>query len=74
MGHQHCRVVCRTVKEWEEEIESELKFYEMNSLIHELDQTYEQLKHERDNLNMSYEVHEKLMQEILRDNQLVFPS
>ena len=70
MGHQHCRVVCRTVKDWDEEIESELKFYELNSLIHELDQTYEQLRHERDNLNMSYEVHEKLMQEVLRDNRL----
>ena len=70
MGHQNCRVVCRTVQEWNGEIESELKYYEMDSLIHELHQTYEQLKHERDNLNMSYEVHEKLMKEILRDSSL----
>ena len=70
MGHKNCLVVCRTVKEWNGEMEAELKYYEMNSLIHELDQTYEQLKYERDNLNMSYEVHEKLMKEVLRDNSL----
>lgn len=70
MGHKNCRVICRTLKEWKEEIQPEIKYYEMTSLIHELDQTYEQLKHERDNLNMAYEVHEKLMKEVLRDNRM----
>lgn len=70
MGHSHCRVVCRTVKDWGKEIEAELKFYEIDDLIQELDQTYEQLKKERDNLNRTFDVHEKLMKEILRDTSL----
>ncbi|MCQ6282287.1 XylR N-terminal domain-containing protein [Bacillus sp. EB600] len=70
MGHKYCRVVCRTVKEWNGEVDHELRYYEMESLIHELNQTYEQLKNERDNLNKSFSIHEKLMKEIHRDNSL----
>lgn len=70
MGHDHCHWVCKTEEEWDAEIQKELKYYEVNYIIDELDQTYQQLKFERDNLSKAYHVHQKLMTEILRENEL----
>ena len=70
MGHECCHVVCRTVTEWAGHIDSELKYYQSNSLINELDQTYEKLKLERDNLNKAYHFHELLMKEVLQESGL----
>jgi len=70
MGHDHCHCVCKTMKEWDGQIDRELKYFRSNSLINELDQTYEKLKIERDNLNKAYQVHERLMKEILKENGL----
>lgn len=49
---------------------SEFKFYEANHIIDELDQTYQKLKIERDNLTKAHDVHQKLMKEILRESEL----
>ncbi|MEH7479933.1 XylR N-terminal domain-containing protein [Neobacillus drentensis] len=70
MGYENCRCICRTVKEWNGEVDEELTYYQSNSLINELDQTYEKLKIERDNLNKAYHVHERLMNEVLQENGL----
>jgi purine catabolism regulator len=70
MGHSHCHWVSKTVEEWGKEIDEELKYYEENNIIDELDQTYKKLKLERDNLNKAYHVHQKLMKEVLREHDL----
>jgi PucR family transcriptional regulator, purine catabolism regulatory protein len=70
MGHENCRCICRTIKEWGGAVDEELTYYQSNSLIHELDQTYEKLKIERDNLNKAYHIHERLMNEVLQENGL----
>jgi PucR family transcriptional regulator, purine catabolism regulatory protein len=70
MGHEHCRAVCHTVKEWNGEVDQELKYYKMDNIIDELDQTFEKLKIERDNLSKAYEVHQKLTEEVLKENDL----
>ncbi len=71
MGHTECHWVCKTVDDWGEEIAGELKYYEVNNIIDELDQTYKKLKHERDNLSKAYQVHQKLLKEILQQNHLI---
>ncbi|MBA4601396.1 XylR N-terminal domain-containing protein [Thermoactinomyces mirandus] len=71
MGDSECHWVCKSVEDWGEEIAEELKFYEVNNIIDELDQTYKKLKHERDNLSKAYQVHRKLMKEILQQNHLI---
>lgn len=70
MGDDCCYSVCKTVKKWNGEVDDILKYYEPSSLINELDQTFEKLKVERDNLNKSYQVHTRLMNEVLRENDL----
>lgn len=70
MGDPKCHWICKTVDDWGEEIARELKYYEANNIIDELDQTYKKLKLERDNLSKAYQVHQKLMKEILRQNHL----
>lgn len=70
MGHKHCHAVCRTVEEWNGEIDNELKFYEADNIIGELDQTFEKLKIERDNFSRAYVVHQKLMEEVLKEHDL----
>ncbi|WP_047151919.1 V4R domain-containing protein [Aneurinibacillus tyrosinisolvens] len=70
MGDTHCHWIGKTIEEWQEDISEELKYYEVNNIIDELDQTYKKLKVERDNLNKAYGVHQKLMKEILREHDL----
>ncbi|KAA9016479.1 XylR N-terminal domain-containing protein [Niallia endozanthoxylica] len=70
MGHKHCRAVCHTVEEWDGEVDEELKYYESNSIIDELDNTFKKLKAERDNLSKFYEAHHILTKEVLRESDL----
>mgnify|MGYP001241921645 CR=1 FL=1 len=70
MGHEYCHAVCRTVEEWDGEIDDELKYYKADNIIGELDETFKKLKIERDNLSKAYEVHRKLMEEVLKENDL----
>lgn len=70
MGDDHCHWVCKTVDRWngEIDIESEFSFYESDPIAEELDETYEKLRIERDNLSKTYHVHHKLVKEVLREN------
>ena len=70
MGDKHCRTVARTVKEWNGEIDQEIKYYESKSLINELSEAYEQLKREKEDLNKAYQVHKKIMNEMLQETSL----
>ncbi|MGG1599636.1 XylR N-terminal domain-containing protein [Paenibacillus naphthalenovorans] len=70
MGNDCCFPICKTVKEWNGKADDVLKYYEPDSLINELDRMFEKLRIERDNLNRTYQVHEKLMNEVLREKDL----
>ena len=70
MGYEHCQVLCRTVEEWNGDIELDLKYYEEESMIDELNETFRKLKVERDNLSKAYDVHQKLVEELLKENDL----
>ncbi|WP_394237647.1 XylR N-terminal domain-containing protein [Niallia oryzisoli] len=70
MGHKHCHAVCHTIEEWDGELDEELKYYESNSIIDELDNTFKKLKAERDNLSKFYEAHHILTKEVLRESNL----
>ena len=70
MGDDRCRTVARTVKEWNGEIDDEIRYYESKSLINELSETYEQLKREKEDLIKAYHVHTKIMNEMLHESSL----
>ena len=70
MGHDHCQVLCRTVEEWNGAVDQELKYYEEDSIINELNDTFKKLKIERDNLSKAYDVHQKLVDVLLKENDL----
>lgn len=69
-GHSECRWIAKSLDRWGEEIKSELDFYKYTPIVQELEKTYEQLVEERENLNTSILIHEKLTQEILLGNNL----
>lgn len=70
MGAEQCQWVSRIIEDWNDQDVKELRYYEPNYIIDELEQAYEKLKGERDNLNKTYHVHEKLTKEILRGHNL----
>lgn len=70
MGHENCQTVCRTVEEWNGEVDKELKYYEEDSIIDELNETFKKLKIERDNLSKASDVHQKLVKILLGQNDL----
>ena len=72
MGHEHCHWICKTVEEWDgdPDIEKELTFYEEDRINHELEETYEKLKIERDNLSKTHDVHLKLFKEVIYETGL----
>lgn len=67
MGHKHCHWICKTVEEWngDPEVEKERQFYEADRISAELEETYEKLRIERDNLSKTYEVHQNLFKEVI---------
>ena len=69
MGDDHCHWVCKSVDEWNDEIDikNEISFFETDRIIDELDETYEKLRMERDNLSKTYDVHHRLFKEVLRE-------
>jgi sugar diacid utilization regulator len=68
MGHKHCRAECHTIEEWNGKVDDELKYYQSNSIINELDDAFTNLKAERDNLSKAYEAHHILMEEVMRES------
>lgn len=65
MGHDHCKVICKPMDKYEKELENEYKYYQSKSMLQELDEITAKYKKERDNLNRTYEIHRKLIAELL---------
>ncbi|WP_338448715.1 XylR N-terminal domain-containing protein [Niallia oryzisoli] len=66
-GDDKCHWICKTVDEWDgdPEVEKERHFYEADRISAELEETYEKLRVERDNLSKTYEVHQNLFKEVI---------
>lgn len=66
-GDEHCHWVCKTVEEWDGDIdiENEHTFYEADHIGAELAETYEKLRVERDSLSKTHHIHRKLVKEVL---------
>ncbi|SFE23935.1 PucR C-terminal helix-turn-helix domain-containing protein [Lentibacillus persicus] len=65
MGYDHCEVVCIPMEKWGDELENEYHYYQSTSMIQELDEVTAKLKVERDHLNKTYEIHRRLIKELL---------
>ncbi|WP_373446073.1 XylR N-terminal domain-containing protein [Salinicoccus bachuensis] len=59
-GHDECYYVGKTLSDWDDTIGSELKYYEDDTILRELEMTYDKLLEERDALSRTFKVHEKL--------------
>lgn len=70
MGSDHCYYVGKTIPEWEGSIEKELKYYEDEPIVRELETTYEKLLEERNNLTKTFTIHERLTAEFVNGNDL----
>src|SRR5699024_1605336 len=69
-GHEKCKWTGKSLDYWNGEADNELRFYQESSIVKELETTYEELLEERDNLEKSSIVHEKLTEEVLQGNNL----
>lgn len=69
-GDPECRYVGRPVEEWAGEVEEERRQYENNAIIKELEETYEQLLEERNNLSKAALIHKRLSEEVMNGNDL----
>lgn len=70
MGDADCRYIGKTLEQWGGEAEEEQHYYENNAIIHELEQTYEQLREERDQLEKVALIHTKLTKELIDGKDL----
>ena len=72
MGDECCHWVCKTVEEWDGDpyIEKERHYYEADRISDELEETYEKLRMERDSLSKTYDVHLKLLKEVIYETGL----
>ena len=69
-GHSECRWVGKSLDYWDGEVDDELHFYRDKPIVKELEMTYEKLLEERNNLEISTLIHEKLTKEILQGKDL----
>jgi PucR family transcriptional regulator, purine catabolism regulatory protein len=72
-GDECCHWICKTLEEWEagdNSIKQDLLLYKADRIADELDETYEKLRIERDNLSKTYHVHQKIIKEVLRETGL----
>lgn len=69
-GHPNCRWIGKTISDWGEEINNELSFFDESSIAQELEETYEKLLEERNNLAKTLTIHKKLTEEILQGTTL----
>ncbi|MFS0574714.1 XylR N-terminal domain-containing protein [Sporosarcina sp. 179-K 3D1 HS] len=70
MGNPDCRYIGQTLEQWGGEAEEEQQYYENNAIIHELEQTYEQLREERDHLAKVALIHKRLAEELMDGKDL----
>jgi len=71
-GDECCHWVAKTLDEWENDpqIKKERQLYETDRLADELEETYEKLRVERDNLSKTYQIHQKLFKQVLHETGL----
>ena len=69
-GDKTCKWVARTIDYWSDEMNDELKYYEENPIVKELELTYEMLLTERNNLKNVSVFYNKLTEEILKEREL----
>ncbi|WP_041580410.1 XylR N-terminal domain-containing protein [Bacillus sp. 1NLA3E] len=69
-GAEFCLWVGKTLEDWNGEIDQELGFFKENNLINELENAYEQIVVERDNLNQTFVFHKNLMEQIMLGKDL----
>ncbi|WP_245844121.1 XylR N-terminal domain-containing protein [Oceanobacillus rekensis] len=65
MGHDKCETIIIPQEKLGKELENENRYYQSTSMIQELDEITAKLKIERDNLNKTYTIHRKLIEELL---------
>ncbi|MGJ9459820.1 XylR N-terminal domain-containing protein [Oceanobacillus sp. CF4.6] len=69
-GDKVCEFVGRTVDYWTDEMSDELKIYNEEPIVKELELTYEKLLEERNNLQNVSIIYNKLTEEILKGKDL----
>ncbi|MBB6445256.1 XylR N-terminal domain-containing protein [Bacillus benzoevorans] len=71
-GDEHCHWVAKTLDEWgmDPQIQKERQLYEADRIGAELEETYEKLRLERDNLSKTYQIHQKLFKQVLHETGL----
>lgn len=70
MGHEQCEVICVPIDNWDEELESEYKYYQSSSMIEELDAMTDKYKRQHDTLNKAFKIHQRLFEELLSNRDL----
>ena len=68
--HAECKWVAKSLDYWNGEVDDELQFYKELPIVQELEMTFEKLLEEKNNLEKSTIIHEKLTEEILQGNNL----
>lgn len=70
MGHEECHWVAKSLPHWKNEADDILDAFKETSMLKELEQAYQNIKTERDNLNKSFLIHKRLMKELTLGNNL----
>lgn len=72
MGDKNCHWIAKTIDLWGNDpfILDEKKYYEADKIGAELEETYEKLRIERDNLSKAYLIHQKLFKQVLYETGL----
>ncbi|SDI72253.1 XylR N-terminal domain-containing protein [Natribacillus halophilus] len=69
-GSNDCYYIGKTLLEWEGEIDDELKYFENTTIVKELEDTYEKLLEERNNLAKTFAIHKRITDELVNENDL----
>ncbi|HEX6595240.1 MAG TPA: XylR N-terminal domain-containing protein [Bacillota bacterium] len=70
MGDPFCRWIGKPKERWGDELEDILIHFRETPIVQELEETYEKLLEERNNLARTAEIHKRLTEEIIRGNDL----
>src|SRR5699024_9422402 len=69
-GDLYCHWVGKPIESWGDEIEDIMIHYSAFPIVQELEETYEKLLEERNNLARAADIHKRLTEEIIRGNDL----
>ncbi|KMY55358.1 hypothetical protein AC623_16615 [Bacillus sp. FJAT-27231] len=70
MGDPVCRYIGKSLHRWQGEVDEELHYYENKTIVKELEVTYNLLLEERNNLEKTAMIHERLTEEIINGKDL----